>query len=291
MRFLYYGGNMAKQYPPKLKEKVPPEQRLALEQNAQSNMQVARRLLNDKNYKEAFKQFKHALVTAEGTDIFPRSAEMAELARNYRPALAALKRWRIQKERLILAQTADSKVISQWETLNDCLNEKDRSLTVFRKLQAAGADEDLLNSFYWKLWRRLVKEKGYEDLRPFFNTLGWLTLSHVSDHHAEKWFPSKGSYVRTHEKIIKDGALVYETAIALQKYDSAKVIVDKLLSVEDTDATYAALITAARRARARDEAKALYQQARERLGAHRVRKSTKALGPLAKPGRRAGQSR
>ena len=74
---------------------------------------------------------------------------------------------------------------------------------------------------------------------------------------------------------------MYETAVALQEFDCANVIAAKLLSVRDSDATYAALITAARRCKGTQQAKALYHQARERLGSRRVGKSKKALGCLA----------
>ena len=193
---------MPKRSPAKLKEKVPPEKRLALEQETENNMQLARKLLKDKKYKESFKQFKNALATADST-VFPETAEIATLAKNYRPAMVALKKWRNQKERLILAQAADSTVIYQWEKLNACLNEKDRILIVFRKLRAAGANKRLLDSFYWKLWNRLVKEKRYEELRTFFDTLGWMTLLHVSEHHAQSWFPRKCHYHRHPRKLFR----------------------------------------------------------------------------------------
>ena len=77
---------------------------------------------------------------------------------------------------------------------------------------------------------------------------------------------------------------MYEIAIALNENDSSNVILEKILSVDDSDSTYAALITAARRVRAKDSARALFQQARERLGARRVSKSRQALGPLVKTG-------
>ena len=275
---------MPKQLPANLKEQVPPEKRIALDQRSRINVQLARTLLREKNYKEAFKQFKRALATPDGTDLFPNTADMAKLARNYRPAMAALKRWRDQKEKLILAQTADSTVIYQWQTLNVCLKDRDRILTVFRNLQTAGADEELLAPFYSMIWKRLVKKKQYPELTQFFKTLGWMTLLDVSDYHAEKWFPRENSLSKSPQRIIEDGALFYETAIALNENDSANVILEKLLSVDDSDSTYALLIKAARRARAKDSARALFQQARERLGARRVRKSRQALGALIKSG-------
>lgn len=281
---------MPKPTPARLKEKVPPEQRLALELDARNNMQLAQNLLKDRKYKEAFKQFKHALASAEGTRTFPKPSDMAKLARNYRPALVALRQWRAQKEKLIFAGSADSTVFYQWRALNDCLNEKDRVLAVFRKLRAADANPDVLKSFYWTLWERLVKLKQYEELRPFFRTLGWRTLLHVSEYAAQKWFPRDRPFADSLQTIVIEGALVYETAIALKLYESANVIVEKLLSVDDGDATYAALITAARRARAKQQAQALYVQARERLGARRVSKSRKALGPLAKSQQRKART-
>lgn len=282
---------MPKRASTRLKEKVPPAKRLALEQEAQTNMAVARRLLKERKYKEAFKQFKHALTAGEGVNTFPQSAEMAKLAKNYRPALVALKRWRNQKEKLVISGQADSAVFYEWECLNDCLKENDRVLKVFRKLRASGANEEILKSFYWTLWERLVKERQYEDLRQFFSTLGWLTLHHVSQYHAQKWFPRDRSIANTAQSIIMDGALVYETAVALHECGSAHILVEKLLSVDDSDATYAALISSARRARAKQQAQALYEEALERLGPRRVRKSRKALGSLAKPTQRRRQGR
>jgi len=275
---------MPKQLSATLKEQVPPEKRLAMGQQSRNNFQLARKLLRDKKYKEAFKQFKHALAAADGNDVFPNKAEMAKLARNYRPAMVALKRWRNQKEKLIFALAADSTIVSQWAILNDSLNERDRILTVFRKLRDAGADEELLDSFYWNIWERLVQKKQYEELREFFSTLGWMTLLDVSEHHTEKWFPRERALELPPEKIIGNGALVYETAIALNENDAANVILEKLLSVDDSDSTYAALIKAARRARAKEPARELFQQAQERLGARRVRKSRQALGALIKSG-------
>lgn len=272
---------MAKRTASKLKEQVPPSQRLAVEREVETQLKQARDLLYAKKYKEAFKQYKQALVSANGIVTFARVSEMEKLAKHYRPALIALKQWRSQKEKLIFAGTADSTVISEWRRLNDCLNDKGRVLMVFRKLREAQADEEILHRLYWAVWRQLVREKQYEELRQFFRTLAWSTMLAVSGHQADKWFPRDLLDQSTPESIIKDGAPVYETALALNEIAGANVILEKLLSVDNSDATYAALITAARRARAPEQAKKLFQEARATLGPYRFRKSRKALGNLA----------
>jgi hypothetical protein len=272
---------MTKRSADDLKEKVPPTMRLALREQTEEGLRLAQELLKANKYKEAFRQYKVTLANAEGTNIFPSEAEMVKLARNYRPALVALKQWRNQKEKLILAQTADSTVFRQWERLNKCLNDKDRILVVFRKLRSANADEELLRSFYWQIWTRLAKSKQYEELRPFLDTLGWMTFLAVSEHHAQLWFPQKPSLAPSVGKIMKEGTLIYEVALALHADEAAEAIEEKLLSVDQSDATYAALIEGARRARRTQQAKALFEHARKQLGNRRVRKSTNAMGRLA----------
>jgi hypothetical protein len=263
-----------------LKEKVPPTTRLALREQAKEGLRRAQELLEAKKYKEAFRQYKETLANAAGFKIFPSEAEMVRLARNYRPALVALKQWRNQKEKLILAQTADSTVFYQWERLNRCLNDKNRILVVFHKLRLANADEDFLSPFYWKIWTTLAKRKLYEELRPFLDTLGWIAFLHVSEYDAQLWFPQSPSFAPSAERIMKEGALIYEVALALHADDAAKAIEAKLLSVDPSDASFAALINGARRARRTQEAKTLYEQARNQLGNRRVRKSKKAMGRL-----------
>lgn len=74
--------------------------------------------------------------------------------------------------------------------------------------------------------------------------------------------------------------MVYEIAVALGEHDSANVICEKLLSVQEDDSTYALLIRALRRGGAKEQSISMYKKARERLGTRRIRKSKAALGPL-----------
>ncbi|MFN8656601.1 MAG: hypothetical protein U0105_09700 [Candidatus Obscuribacterales bacterium] len=282
---------MTSRLPPKLREATPPKKRLARERELASELDDARRLLKAKNYRQAFAKYKAIFSSPEGAEFFLSRAEITKLSKNHPPALVTLKRWRNQKEKLIEMGKADSEVVRDWQILNVCLKEPQRTLAVFDKLKNSGCDEEVLDSILWHIWKQLLRARRYEDLRGHLRTLGWLTILHVGEYDADIWFPRKLATNKeaaarwTHAqaaRIRDDGALTFEIALALKETLAANMLKEKILSVDSSDLAYSALIKAAVRARDYGEASDLYDAAKSALGSRRVRHSTQAVKRIPK---------
>lgn len=280
--------SMTSRLPPKLREATPPKKRLARERELASELDDARRLLKAKNYRQAFAKYKAVFSTPGGTDFFLSRAEITKLSKNHPPALVTLKRWRNQKEKLIEMGKADSEVVRDWQILNVCLKEPQRTLAVFDKLKNSGCDEEVLDSILWHIWKQLLRARRYEDLRGHLRTLGWLTILHVGEYDASIWFPRTNEEKNarfqdaTYTSIRDDGALTFEIALALKETLAANMLKEKILSVDASDLAYSALIKAAVRARDYGEAADLYDAAKSALGSRRIRLSTQAIKRIPK---------
>jgi hypothetical protein len=277
--------------PDKFKERVAPQNRLEQERLIDAEYQAARGLLRKKFYKEALKKFKWVFANDNQfyTDLYP--SEIRELTKHYPPAGAVVKRWRNDKERLILEQKADYTLIGQWNTLNLCLGEKGRTIDVFLKLQATGANDDLLQDVLHHVWKRLAVSKKYEHLRTYLPTLGFHVLLHAVEYDCAILFP--GSRKLTKRQLRQDiethiayarqeGSLSHEIALGLGEKHVAAQFAKKILGIETSDLVYASLIKGAVRARAYAEAVALFNEAQTKFSLRRLRHCSKAIKAMPK---------
>jgi hypothetical protein len=277
---------MNEQMPDKITELVAPQNRLELERKVEDEYEAARTLLKDKHYKEALKKFKWVFATQASHDLFLRPSEIVKLAKNYPPAGAVIKRWRNDKERLVIAQKADTTLVRQWDTLNTCLGEKERTCDVFLSLQAAGAHDELLHSILNHIWERLARSKKYDLLQAYLPTLGFHLLLHAVDYDSLILFPGHRKLTKDRRRedldrhiayILQKGSLSYEVALGLGEKRVAAEFAKKILSIETSDRAYAGLITGAVSAHAYPEAAAMFDDAKGKFSLRRLRHSSKAI--------------
>lgn len=277
--------------PDNLKEQVAPQTRLAAEKRIEEEYAIAQTLLKERRYKEALKKFKWVFANDASYDVFLSSRDITKLCKNYPPAAAVIKRWRNDKEKLLIERNADSKLIGQWDTLNSCLGEKNRTFDVFMQLVAAGAHKELCQSILYHIWQRVAIAKKYEMLRDYLPTLGFHLLLNAIQFDSLNLFPGHRSLnkkQRTEELArhvryaLGDGTMSCEVAFGLGEKRVAEAFVAKILSIECSDRVYAGLLKGAIRARAYPEAIALYKDARNKFSLRRLRQSNKAIRTLPK---------
>jgi len=277
---------MSEELRKQLEEQRVPQERLDHEKKIAREFAAATALLKKKKYKEALRKFKWVFSNTTEAKCFLSRREIRNLAKHYAPAASLIRRWRSDKERLVIAQQADSEVIREWDILNECLGEKQRTIDVLRKLTAAGADDEILHSILWHVWEQLARSRRYEELRPFLPTLGWLLLLHIVDYDSELWFPRNRNWTKTRVKeefsrmrdqIADEGPLIYEVALGLGKENLAEELSNRVLSVERSDRVYASLIKGAIRTRVYPAAESLFGDAKKHLSTRQLRYSLKAI--------------
>jgi hypothetical protein len=275
----------------KIRESVAPQNRLDLQRQVESEYAAAEKLLEEQKYKDALQKFKWVFANDAGHRLFLYGPEITKLIKNYPPAGAVIKRWRNDKERLVLEQKADSTVIRQWNTLNSCLKDKDRTINVFLKLQVNGADKQLLHAILNCTWERLALAKRYALLKDYLDSLGFHVFLHALEYDSLVLFPKhqklsqrqrKESLQRHVEYLLQRGTLSYEVALGLGEKHIASEFAKKILSVETSDRFYAGLIKGAVRARAYPEAKAMFVDAKGKFSLRQLRFSLKAIRTMPK---------
>jgi hypothetical protein len=282
---------MKYELPEELKEQVAPQARLNAKKRIDEEFAIAQTLLGEGRYKEALKKFKWVFANDASYDLFLPGREITKLCKNYPPAATVIKRWRNDKEKLLIQHNGDSKLIGQWDTLNSCLGEKNRTLEVFMQLEASGAPKRLRHSILYRIWQRIARAKKYEMLREYLPTLGFHLLLNAVEYDSLVLFPGHrklGKKDRSYELArhvlyaLGDGTMCCEVAFALGDKRVATAFASKILSIECSDRVYAGLIKAAIRARAYTEAIALFNDARDKFTPRRLRQSNKAIKALPK---------
>jgi hypothetical protein len=290
---------MSEELRKQLEEQTVPQKRLDQGRKIASEFAAATALLREKKYKEALRKFKWVFSNTTETKYFLSSREIRSLAKHYAPGASVIRRWRNDKERLVIAKQADSNVISEWDILNECLGEKQRTIDVFRKLTAAGADDEILHKIFWHIWKHLARSRKYEELRPFLRTLGWLLLLHIVDYDCETWFPRSRNWTKTQVKeefsrmrnqIADEGPLICEVALGLGEASLAEELSNRVLSVERSDRVYASLIKGAIRTRIYPAAQSLFGDAKSHLSTRQLRLSAKVVRTIPKSKRAASSA-
>ncbi|HNB17254.1 MAG TPA: hypothetical protein PLC15_17860 [Candidatus Obscuribacter sp.] len=257
------------------------------ERRAEAALDAAQALLKQKDYKGALRAFKKYYQHYDDDDPFGISTkDVAVLVKNYEPARLVVRRWRNDKEKIILQGKADRKLVDQWISLNEALKEKERTESVYRKLKDSRADDDVLEPLVRHLWRQLVRVRRYEEVRLYFHSLGFFLLLHITEFDCSVLFPGhRGKAVRGKNPaieqclrlIIQDGPPTYELALGLGEVELARQFARRMLRVETSDRVYAALIGAAIHAGAFAQGVELYAEAKATLGSRRIRKTNKVF--------------
>lgn len=251
------------------------------ERQADEVLAEAHALIERKDYKGALRGYKK-FFQLNHDDVFrPWERDLRVLVKNYGPALTLVRRWRNDKERIILAGRADRRLVDEWVALNKALKEKERLERIYWRLKESNAGHEVLEPFLSYLWKDFVRRRRYNELRAYLRHLGFLILVSFTEHDCNIWFSRWRSYETffdyNYERIIDIGPPTYELALGLGELDLASHIARGILRVEGTDKVYASLIKAALHARAYEQAIQLYTQAKSTLGSRRMRETNKVF--------------
>lgn len=216
--------------------------------------------------------------------------QFRKLVRVYSPAVEVVRARRDQLEKIIFLDRADLRVFQNWRQLNDVLKEKLRALFVYNEIKDAGYSDDTINDLLRYVWKDLLNDKRYSELRKYLKTLTRDILQYISDYDALKLFPYSGDYPEMEGKYYrnnaaKDGPLVVQLAIALGEKTVAETLRQKLVELESSDRMFARLITAALAVEDNDLAIELFHQAKSSLPESKMKKVDRAINWLPEPWR------
>jgi len=211
--------------------------------------------------------------------------QFRKLVRVYSPAVEVVRVRRDQLEKIIFLDRADLRVFQSWRQLNDIVKEKLRALFVYNELKDAGYSDDTINDLLSYVWKDLLKDKRYSELRKYLKTLTRGILQYISDYDALELFPDSGDYREMEQKyyrknVAKDGPLVMELALALGEKTVAETLRQKLLELESSDRMFARLITAALTVKDNELAIELFHQAKSSLTESKMKKVDEAISCL-----------
>ncbi len=271
-----------------------PQDLVAKRKLIESKLEEAKEHLQAKRYSESLKTFRWIFANCDSEKVFLYSGDAQRLAKKYPPAQKLLRRWRNDKEKLIIAGNADRRLISEWSNLNESLNEKNRTLTVFRKLISNGVDKDFLSALYAAVWEQLYAARSYEEIRAYLPSLGWYLFLHASDVDSKILFPDETESKAqqkywlgwARDTLINHGTKVFEIALGLNEIEAAHTFSRKLTTAETSDRCYSLLVKAACRAKNYDEAQDLFEDALHRVKNRRIPLTRKAILKVPKTKRR-----
>lgn len=284
-----------KKFPPDTSAASPSaKERAELERRVQEELETVEALIGDKKYALAMKKLKWIFANSKDRFLLVHASDsIRTLVRNYQPAHVAVRRWRSDKEKLIVSQRADRQVIDEWQNLNEILRERKRTFEVLVKLSEEADSEDFRRQVIDFIWKKLARQRRYSLLTDKLWGLGLSLLNHEMESTRDKLFPNAygiqlSRWTRAWNKKFQleymrdEGCLTYEVALALGEKKAAAVFAKKILSVETSDAMLARLIKAAIRAKDYEEAVNVYKNALETFSKRRLQKSTKILKTMPK---------
>jgi hypothetical protein len=273
-------------------------QKKITDEELDTHLALARSLAGGKKFEEALKEYLLVFDNSRdvpawgGVRLSYVPSEIAAMGVSYRPAILALQSRRDEREKLVLAAKADFDVIHELTSLNEHLNEPERSIALFDKLKPMGpAYAEVRKVFLLLIWEQLVVVKRYNDLKDDIDDLAKQIAQQISEAAINNDFPTGSvtdspmyqSYLRT--SIIGDGGRVFETLLALGKAEKANKLAKWMLTFSSDGEMYAQLINNAINANRTDIASDLNERAMKALSRaedlNLVREAAKRL-PSAK---------
>jgi thiol-disulfide isomerase/thioredoxin len=174
--------------------------------------------------------------------------DIAQLGRSYPPALAALRERRDQAEAHMMADTKDRTAAMDFASLNDALNENQRTLAMFDKLPP---NDPRRAGLLLRVYDMLIEAKRYDDAaqaRPFARMTGdfdrnvQYLATVASQPNSEAIKAAQTRY------IVSTATKNIEVLAGAGDLAHARELLDKLLAFDASDATKALLQTHATRA-------------------------------------------
>ena len=239
---------------------------------------LARSLAGEKKFEQALKEylfvFDNSLDVSGygGVRLSYVPDEIAAIGRMYPPALVALQTRRDEREKLALAGKADFDAIHELTSLNEHLDEPERSIALFDRLKKMGpAYTEVREDIVLLIWGQLVDAKRYSDLQDKIDELAKRVASQIAESAINNDFPDRGvlsspeyqGYLR--RSVIDDGGRVYETLLALRMTEKANKLTKWMLTFSSDGEMYARLINSALNVNRRD------------IGADLIERATKVL--------------
>lgn len=198
--------------------------------------------------------------------------EIADIGREYRPALVALQTRRDANEKLLLAGKADFDVVHETRALNDYLDEPERNVALFDRMKTMGpayakARGDMLRM----IWQQLVEAKRYDEVKDDIDVLAKRVAGQVAESAINNDFPDEGerssamyqNYLR--RSVIDDGGKVYEALLGLGRKERADKLAKWMLTLSSDGEMYAQLINSSLDADRHDIAAELIERATRTL--------------------------
>lgn len=253
------------------------DHRLELAQVAQANLQQARELVKVGDYERALEcylfAFDNSLAVSGwgGVRLSYIPSEIAQLGLKYPAATMALQIRRDAREKMILRGETDSDNFLEWSVLNRYLKDEDREFKILRELEESGKEVGWLKEkIVHENYEQLLDAKRYELLSGYFDNLGEGFLFKINRYETQRIFPryneSSRSTLEHFQRLIgRDGARLYELALATNRMHQSEEIVKRILMHCNTVEAYQSLIAAAIRAEKRGKIRALLKLAKASL--------------------------
>jgi len=228
------------------------------EEELDQRFDKARELAKQGEYEEALQEYLFVFDNSRdavgwgGVRLSYVPGEIADIGREYPPALKALVDRRNKRQRLILDLKAGFDDIHELTSLNRYLGEPDNSIGIFDKLKTKGPDsKEIREDLAFLIWEDLVDERRYRDLRPYTDYQIEILEGELKTWTKNPDFPRKDDphmreFNRT--KIIDRGKQIYEVLIGTGEFERASEILRKILEFETSAQIYRSLIDAATRA-------------------------------------------
>lgn len=256
------------------------ENRLELSNQAELKLKQARELVKANDHSGALEAYLFAFDNGKavygwgGVRLSYIPAEIARLGEKYPPAKLALQFRRDAREHLLRDGEKDFDVVSEWLSLNQYLNEKDRELELLEQLQQRGIlAEKVKRQIIDSNFERLLEEKRYEVLAEYLDEFGNKFMFEIFHYENEVLFPDKrernivgesmSDFWKSHIAI--EGAKVFELALGVKKELQADEIAKRVLLHCSGVESYAMLTAAASRAGRKDKARELLKMAKTNL--------------------------
>jgi hypothetical protein len=235
-----------------------PERREVTREELDRRFDLARSLAKEGKFEQALNEYLFVFDNSRevssygGVRLSYVPIEIAEMGRVYRPAVVALKTRRDEREKLVLTGKAGFDVVQELTSLNQYLDEPERSVALFDKLKTMGTvSADVREDLLTLIWEQLVEAKRYSDLKDKVDELAKRVANQIGESAVNKDFPDNGAlsspayqnYLRG--SIIDDGGKVYETLLALGKTEKAEKLAKWMLTFSSDGEMYARLINSA----------------------------------------------
>ncbi|MBP7863140.1 hypothetical protein KA183_15745 [bacterium] len=248
------------------------EKRIAIANEAAEKFKKARELTKSKDFETALEYYLFAFDNGHlvdgwgGVRLSYIPGEIAELGKQFPPALVALRLRRDERATIIKTGTCDTRTIHELISLNRYLNEDEYAQQLLSEIETIpDYSSKLLQYLQEKTLEirqeKLKEEKKYDELKPLLAKAGRSAFMSMGDYEGEMLF-AESEEDQKRNKRYRDytrqtAAEAFELACGLRNLKIANLISERLLKIMPEIETYRILILSALKADSTDEASRL----------------------------------